>query len=225
MTKQPTPTNQPLAVSLDLDHTLINAASQPRADWADNHFFELPDGDMYWATLRPGAQWLVNKLLDQPDRFLVGVYTQATREYAEAVIRLLVEEDRRQELAFVLDRNRTKYDIDHQRVIALGDVREAPMINHKSAKKVARAAKCKVRNIVALDDRPDVWQNYYGNLLAVPAFHQPEKNDSILRGAYKALCDLERREDVRPIDKRGLVLRLARKIESQRTKVTGFDLI
>jgi len=212
----------PLTVIMDLDETLVNSAGHPRDDWPDDILFELDDGDQYWTTLRPGAQWLMKKLLDDPDRYTVGVYTAATRDYAEAIIDLLVGKERAKELAFLLDETRTKFDLDKRLTAGWGDQREARMIKHKSLKKAQRLAKAPRSRIIAVDDRADVWQSSYSNHLSLPAFEKPERNDKIAQGIYRSLHFLSGLDEVREIEKRGMVFRKANEYARQRLATESF---
>lgn len=194
---------QPLVVSMDLDETLISSSIEKRRGWQVDAALDLGPGHLYYTSFRPGAQELMLKLLDEPDRFQVGVFTAASKDYAEAVLCAMIGEDRLGELVFLLDGSRTTTGVD--RMCRWGGAMGSPLIEYKNIRKIEKVARAPKSRIIAVDDRPEIWARSYGNLLAVPAFVKREPRDSIMKGLRDSLELLWGLEDVRPIEKRGMV--------------------
>lgn len=206
----------PLHVILDLDETLIHSTNTP-LDGLEHDFVIDPDDSAYLCHLRPGAVDFIAKLMNDP-RFAVGVYTAATADYAEVVINRLFGE-KAQDLQAVLTRDKTttrRPGVDRPYLGGwdIGISEPHMWYQEKDLKKYRRKTGCKRERVIALDDSPIAWSRSYGNLLSIPAFTKLEKNDRMLVAAYMALEKLSLETDVRLIEKRGLILSMAKKVET-----------
>lgn len=211
---------EPLHVILDLDETLIHSSLTP-FDGVDHDFVIDPDNNHYYTYVRPGAYDFINSLINNPG-FEVGVYTASTADYAQVVIDHLFGQNK-EKLTAVLSRERTtlrRAGVDFLYgggwdVIGFSDPRTS--YSEKCLKKYRRAAKCSRERAIALDNLPRGWKKSYGNVLAIPDFERPEPDDIVMRAALMALEKLSLSPDVRPVEKRGLILSMVNKIETNCT--------
>lgn len=207
---------EPLVVSLDLDETLIHTREFPFQYAGETFLMEYEDETLY-SSVRPGARALIEHLFAHPDRFIVGIFTVASPVYAQKVIEHLFTDEQRQQLAFVRDRRHVRLTEAFDHVTGWGFTESKPL-KAKDLSKVRRKVKRDSRSrIIALDDSVKAWPRTYGNVLPVPEFNADTTDDRVMRGAISALDFLSRLDDVRPIEKRGMVIRHANKRVAEKT--------
>lgn len=209
-----------LHVILDLDETLIHSRHLP-FEGVDHDFVIDPEGSHYYTHIRPGAPEFIRSLIESP-KFEVGVYTASTEDYADVVLDHLFGEDKAK-LTGVLARRRTTLRLPGVDFMGAGgwDVGLAEPgsgYREKDLKKYRRIGKCSRKRVIALDDFPKAWKKSYGNLLSIPPFERPEPDNIVLKAAFMALEKLSLHPDVRPVEKRGLILSMVNRIEKNCTQ-------
>ena len=207
----------PLVVSLDLDETLIYCSQVP-FHYRGETFEMVLDDEIYYGSVRPGARELIEHLFENKERFSVGVFSASTPDYVKKVLEHLIDPGQMAQLLFVL----TRENIRMGTLIDLRtgwDVRENKPQPLKDLSKVKRKAKRRSRDrIIAVDDKPMLWPRTYGNILPVPEFNADTLDDSVMKGTRSALDFLSRLDDVRPIEKRGMVIRHANRLLSSKDR-------
>ncbi|MBC7796636.1 MAG: HAD family hydrolase [Pyrinomonadaceae bacterium] len=167
---------------LDVDETLIYAT--------ENRLSTKPNftvGDKYHVYERP----FVEKFLIWCfENFEVAVWTSATADYAAEIIAKLFPKTENH-LSFVWTREQCTFSIC--------DESRENFFEKKSTK--LRRKGYNLKNVIVVDDNPQMWRNSYGNLVRVkPYFGEVE--DDELNKLMLYLNFLKNVENVRKVEKR-----------------------
>jgi len=125
----------------------------------------------------------------------VGVWTAASRGFAEPVLDQLLD---RQRLAFLwcADRCSLRWDMESGEIVSQKNLRKLSKRGHD------------LRKVLFVDDSPEKLRRNYGNLIAVRPFVGDPDDDELLHLEHY-LRELGPVENVRTIEKRGWRSRLA----------------
>jgi len=146
---------------------------------------------------RPYLQEFLNRI---KDNFLIAIWSSASDDYVEEVVKNLIPNDLR--LEFVWGRSRCSY----RRNIMIdenGYYDPDPSNHHfyiKPLKKLKRQG-YNLNRILIVDDSPHKSKDNYGNAIYPKAF-LGDPNDMELKFLAKYLTSLKNRENVRSIEKR-----------------------
>ena len=183
----------PLLVSLDLDECLIYSLPIYK-----KHTLGKPDFsfDEFQTFKRPGLDLFIKQLTTDP-RFVVGVWTSATRDYGDQIIKNIFPDPSCLQFFFARERcvksssfSGSMYDYGQQ-------------INYfKDLQKVVKKTGHPIERIIAVDDVPSYYARQYSNLVKVPEFIG-QKRDNVLQSTLDYLRRLAALENVRPVEKRG----------------------
>jgi len=164
---------------LDIDETLLYASTKALE--------RQPDFTMgrYSVYLRPHLQ----KFLDFAfEHFRVGIWTSATRTYAQKILAPLLK-DREVEFLWTRERCTRRIDPETQETVFIKDL-----------KKLKRRGYC-LEEILVVDDSPEKIQRQYGNFIRVAPFYgSTEDRELALLPEY--LLRLDQIKNVRKVEKR-----------------------
>lgn len=159
-------------VVLDLDETLIHANyNEP---YGDADFFV----DEYSVYKRNGLDKFLAGLFS---RYKVGIYTLATKPYAEMVLDNILRPDQRVEFLFDRKRCVRSFNSMHGGSLPYSGLYSggsSPVTYSKSIKKVKKLG-YDIDRVVVLDDSPEVWARSYGNLVQVAPFFGELQDDEL----------------------------------------------
>jgi RNA polymerase II subunit A small phosphatase-like protein len=182
----------PLLIVLDLDETLVHATSTPVDRPCDFRC------DRFYVYLRPG---LARFLQGIQAGFDVAVWTSASKDYAQCVIRNAFPHG--YPLTFVWSRDRCTFRSDPE-------TRENYWL--KNVHKLKRQ-RYHLRRVLCIDDSPEKYHRSYGNYIRVPKY-RGEVADDILARLLEYLGTLREVTDVRRVEKRGWLSAVAPKGET-----------
>lgn len=138
---------------LDLDETLIHITLRPMS--SPDFTFRL-DGDTYYGKKRPGLDLFLRYIFSKYTS--VGVWTAATKSYADRVLHKIMSKEQIRQLKFL----KTRRDLTRipgqsyiKQLRRVFDTPEYGMSPH---------------NTIMIDDRADVLRDNPGNGLLIPAF-------------------------------------------------------
>lgn len=178
-------------LSLDLDETLIFGTKKP----LEHRLPDLKMGD-YFIYYRPGVKNFLHKVSNHKS-LMFGIYTAATKDYAEGILSNLLPENKNP--LFIFDRKRLVFR-EQDTFMPYSSFAPKPYI--KDLKKVKNATGFGYEDIIAIDDRPNLYPRQYGNIVAVPEY-LGEMNDKTLEHLWKFITILMKDSDVRRREKRG----------------------
>jgi TFIIF-interacting CTD phosphatase-like protein len=169
-------------IVLDIDETLLYC---DYSNYITNPDYVFTSDYIDYATIkRPHVDEFLTYI---KENFRYGIYTAATRDYAENHIRNL-----KLNPAFLLSReNCTRKNVENGDVIYI--------------KKLSKLKKyTNLSNMVAIDDLKESYLLNYGNLVQVIPFIGDGKDSTLLK-LMKYLEDLKNVKDVRKVEKRGWI--------------------
>ena len=176
---------------LDVDETLIHATEQELSRKAD---FEIYD---YYVYQRP---YLKEFLMKVSEDFLLAVWSSASDEYVEEIVRRIFPKDI--QLEFVWGRSRCTYRRNLQ--IDESGYYSDEYFSHyhyvKPLKKLKRKG-YQLERILIIDDTPHKSKDNYGNVI-YPKEYKGDLKDNDLRKLSKYLPLLKDKPNVRGIEKR-----------------------
>ena len=168
---------------LDLDETLIHARDRYESElpWP-------PDKQIaqFRVYLRPGAREFMATVLE---RFVaVGVWTSATRDYAVAMLKRVVDLS---QLRFLYDRRECtpRRDVERDEAYWVKDLSNLSGFGFEKGQ------------ILVVDDKPRGLERSYANLIRIPPFEGDPDDDALPR-LLDYLEELGPVEDVRRVEKR-----------------------
>ncbi|WP_299122920.1 HAD family hydrolase [uncultured Winogradskyella sp.] len=177
---------------LDIDETLVHATPERLSRKADFKVFD------YFVYLRP---YLNDFLTDIKDDFLVSVWSSASDDYVEEVVKKIFPKDF--DLKFVWGRSRCT----PKRFLHIDDYdnSESRYLDHfnyiKPLKKVKKRG-YNMDKILIVDDTPHKSSDNYGNAI-YPKEYLGDTDDDELKELSKYLKTLKNIGNVRKIEKRG----------------------
>lgn len=187
----------PLLIVWDLDETLIHCDDLGMIDRNDPDF--IWEEEEYRYFIRPGAKELIS-LLESDSRFLQGIFTASSEDYAEFVSSQLWPSDASPE--FILSSSSITRSQDTE------GHHTGEFLPKKDLKKITRKGYSKER-IIAVDDKPELYSRHFGNVLSIPAY-KAEREDTALYHLKSYLYILEAHPSMRKIEKRGWLQRMRR---------------
>ena len=176
---------------LDIDETLIHATEQELNRKAD---FEVYD---YFVYQRP---YLKEFLMKVSEDFLLAVWSSASDEYVEEIVRRIFPKDI--QLEFVWGRSRCTYRRNLQ-IDEFGYYSDEYFRHYhyvKSLKKLKRKG-YQLERILIIDDTPHKSKDNYGNVI-YPKEYKGDLMDNDLKKLSKYLPLLKDSSNVREIEKR-----------------------
>lgn len=165
---------------LDIDETLLYSSLE--------HLGREPDFVVapYFVYKRPG----VNKFLETCfDWFEVGIWTSATADYSEEILKNLMSNISRISFLWCRDKCTRRFDYETLREYYLKDIKKLKKKGYK------------IEKIIVIEDSRQAVQRNYGNAIIVQEY-QGETNDDELLKLLRYLEKLGTVENVRTIDKR-----------------------
>ena len=176
---------------LDLDETLIHATDQKLEGEPDFSIFD------YLVYKRPYLQEFLNHIKDD---FLIAIWSSASDDYVEAVVKKIIPIDLR--LEFVWGRSRCSYRRNIM-IDEYGYYDPDPSNHHYYIKPLKKLKKqgYNLKRILIVDDSPHKSKDNYGNAIYPKAF-TGDPNDMELKFLAKYLTSLKNRKNVRLIEKR-----------------------
>lgn len=175
---------------LDLDETLIHATSKPvDTNWD----FDLFGYKVY---KRPYLDVFLDAIKDS---FLVAVWSSASDDYVEAVVKIIFPEN--YPLEFVWGRSRCTYKSNYQLIEESGY--NDPYSHYDYIKRLDKLRKrgYSKEKILIVDDTPRKSMYNYGNVI-YPVEFSGQLNDDELYWLSKYLDTLKYADNVRTIEKR-----------------------
>lgn len=170
---------------LDLDETLIHGTQKALERPAD---FQ---AGRYHIYRRPHLEAFLTGCFS---RFKVAVWTSASPDYADAVVRHIFPNPEDLVFLWAGDRCTRAYDPE--------------TCEHYSRKRFAKLRRVRRRNgwglgdVLAVDDSPEKWQCAYGNYIRVAPF-EGDPQDMVLPQLLQYLGEIALEPDFRAIEKRG----------------------
>lgn len=138
---------------LDLDETLIHVTLRP----IDNPDFTFRlDGDTYYGKKRPGLDLFLRYIFSKYTS--VGVWTAATKNYADKVLHKIMTAEQIQSLRFLKTRR------DLTRIPGQPYIKQLRRVFNHAAYGMS------LQDTIMIDDRADVLRDNPGNGLLIPAF-------------------------------------------------------
>lgn len=171
--------NQHLII-FDLDETLIHSTESEFGDKCDFRVGK------YYTYKRPNIEKLLSYCMKI---FNIAVWSSATELYTKAVVEQIFPEV--DKLCFIWSRDKCAYRVD---------LESGEFIWIKNLKKVKKLG-FDLDKVIVVDDSPEKLMFNYGNLLRVNPFYG-DKNDNELLYLMKYLSFLEKKPNVRAIEKR-----------------------
>ena len=167
-------------IVLDLDETLFHCD----IFLLDNHNYSfIIDKVLYSVIKRPYVDEFLSYI---KDNFEYGVYTAASKDYAEKHLEALELDPK-----FLLHNDNCTIKFDHK------------MCDQYLLKRLSKVKKYSpLSKIIAIDDKYESYKENYGNLIKVKPFFYDHR-DNILLKLIDHLEILKEVEDVRKVDKRG----------------------
>ncbi len=165
----------------DLDETLIHGTEQPLERVAD---FQVAQFSIYW---RPYVREL---MLFCSDHFHVAIWTTATDDYAEAILKEICGSDYLFE--FIWCRNRCT---------PKGEGFDGEFRWIKDLKKVKKRG-WDLNQVLVVEDKPENLSRHYGNVIRIKPF-EGDLGDVELKRLMPLLLELKDSENVRNVEKRG----------------------
>lgn len=179
----------PLIVVLDIDETLVYSSNKPiPGKIADFH------AEDYCVYIRPGVRETLQYLTENPQHYTLVVWTVSNKTYAEHILRSLGVYEK---ISLLLTKDDCRVTNAPWR-----EDRPTPYVRLKDISKIRRKLRCSRARIVAVDDRCDVYQKSYSNLLQVPAFQGQELAGFSFSDVLPALEYLREQPNVRNVEKR-----------------------
>ena len=179
-------------VCLDLDETLIHVSEHPVPG---AHFYFKIHHTTYYVQKRPGLAAFLAHLFKTCES--VSIWTAATHEYADQIIKHIMTGKQRALLKFLF----TRTNIQHAR-----DGTYSKPLRKLFHMKEAQVLGLTRRNTLMIDDREDMFKANKGNgLLLPPYIGQPD--DNYLLYAAQAV-NLLSRADLRPAKRPHILLEL-----------------
>jgi TFIIF-interacting CTD phosphatase-like protein len=152
-------------ICLDLDETIINVSHIPSKQ---DHFRFKIGHNVYYGQRRPGLKRFLAFLFENFES--VNIWTAATQDYADNVIKHIMTPVQRRQLKFLFTRKNIKIDrTGHyskplRKIFCTKEAQEHGM-NRKT--------------LLMVDDREDMFKNNKGNGMLIPAWHR-DGNDKWL---------------------------------------------
>lgn len=182
-------TTDRLLVILDLDETLVHATRTPVfAHWQ----FEVFN---YKVFTRP---YLHDFLKELQQHFRVAVWSSASDDYVEAVVKHIFPKD--YPLEFVWGRSHCTYRTNYAKISELGYSDPSHFHYIKNLKKLRRKG-FSMKRMLIIDDTPSKCALNYGNAI-YPGEFNGDANDDELIWLSRYLKRFEAMPDVRPLEKR-----------------------
>lgn len=166
---------------LDLDETMIHATTVPLACTPDFQF------DLFHIYKRPGLDQF---LIDISRHFTLGVWSSASDEYVQEIVRALTRDTI--EWFLIWGRSRCSIRRDH----------ELDTYNFEKRLDKVKNKGFKLEQIIIVDDSPEKSRSNYGNAVYIEPF-DGNQNDNELAYLYNYLMTLKDVSNIRTIEKRG----------------------
>jgi len=166
---------------LDLDETLIHATSSPLAVPPDFQF------DSYHVYRRPGLEQF---LLNISQHFTLGVWSSASDEYVEEIVKTITPDA----IEWFLIWGRSRCTIK----------RDYNLDNYYFEKKLEKVKNkgFKLEQVIIVDDSPEKARSNYGNAVYIKPF-EGNREDDELRHLHDYLLTLKEVSNIRAVEKRG----------------------
>ncbi len=165
---------------LDIDETLIHSTLE-RLDREPDFIV-----DPYFVYKRPGVDHFLESCLDW---FEVGIWTSATRYYAEEIIKNLIGDISRISFLWCRERCTRRFDYSTREEYYLKDIKKLKRRGYN------------IEKIIIIEDSRQAVQRNYGNAIIVQEY-RGEANDDELVKLLLYLEKLGTAENVRTIEKR-----------------------
>ncbi len=165
----------------DLDETLIHGTEQPLERVAD---FQVAQFSIYW---RPFVRELMRFCREH---FQVAIWTTASNDYAEAILKEICGSDYPFEFIWCRDRCTPK-----------GEGFDGEFRWIKNLKKVKKRG-WSLDHVLVVEDKPENLSRHYGNVIRIEPF-EGDPDDIELKRLMSFLLDLKSIENVRTVEKRG----------------------
>lgn len=177
-------------VILDLDETLIHATKEPLDRVWD---FEVYGYKVY---KRPGLEEFLLKLMKH---FEVAVWSSASDEYVEAIVKVIFPAD--YPLKFVWGRSKCTLQLNKKAIEESGYSDYSHLNYVKMLKKVHQLGFGDLDNMLIVDDTPHKSQHNYGNAI-YPSIFMGDRGDNELLWLERYLETLIDTKNIRKIEKR-----------------------
>ena len=198
---------KPLLI-LDLDETLIY--SIPKSQYKNESYDFLIEDD-YYVKIRPHAESFV---MEMAKHFELAVWTAATRDYAEYIVRELFKKNEI-ELQFFHAREQC-VEKEETRVMYDYYVKKYHIKDLKKIKK-----NFKLDRVLMVDDLNISLVRNYGNLIKIDPF-KGESDDEQLLLLKDYLISISHEDNLRKIEKRNWVVETQKKIKEIEKKKLKF---
>lgn len=186
---------------LDLDETLIHATAQELGRKSDFIIFD------YHVYKRPFLDEFLHQVSQE---FLIAVWSSASDDYVEEVVKNIFPSDMK--LEFVWGRSRATFR-RRLRTDNLGYFADNPDSHYHYTKPLKKLKKkgYNLDRILIVDDTPHKCMHNYGNAI-YPAEYLGAENDEELKHLSIYLSSLKDIENVRNIEKRGWINTVKKKL-------------
>ncbi len=172
---------QRLLVIFDLDETLVRAT--------DNPTLEPPDFILYGFRVRRRPQ--LENLLRSVSRFAdIGVWSSATDNYVEEMVRKIVPADVSLRFAWARSRCTRRLDTENLEEYWVKDLKKVKKLGYS------------LERILIVDDSPEKIERHYGNHVRIEPFYG-DLEDRVLSRLAAYLERIASVENVRTLEKRG----------------------
>jgi TFIIF-interacting CTD phosphatase-like protein len=166
---------------LDLDETLIHATPTPLAITPDFQF------EFYHVYKRPGLEEFLLKI---SQHFTLGVWSSASKDYVEEIVKTITPDG----LEWFLVWSRSRCTMKRDYVLDT-------YYFEKKLDKVKNKG-FRLEQVIIVDDSPEKSRSNYGNALYIAPF-EGDRGDEELKYLYEYLLRLKEVENVRAVEKRG----------------------
>ena len=175
---------------LDLDETLLHASDTRLARDADFRLFG------FHVYVRPH---LARFLADCADRFHLAVWSSASDDYVQAMVKHIFPASLTP--AFVWGRSRCTYSMDYRRVQEDGFLDPSSHFNYVKKLHKLRRHGYRLERMLIVDDTPAKCVHNYGNAIYAKAYDgRADDDELLLLGRYlRTLADAD---NVRALEKR-----------------------
>lgn len=166
---------------LDLDETLIHATTAPLAVAPDLQF------DEFHIYKRPGLEQFLTNV---SQHFTVGVWSSASNEYVEEIVKMITPDS----IAWFMIWGKSRCTMK----------RDYELDNYYYEKRLDKVKNkgFRLEQIIIVDDSPEKSRSNYGNAVYIAPF-EGDRNDNELTHLYDYLLTLKEVSNIRSIEKRG----------------------
>ena len=170
-------------IVLDLDETLIHSETNPDMMTNPDFIFKI-DGIKYFVRKRPGLDLFLLYIIKSFK--IIGIWTAATKDYAEKIVNNIFTKDQRKKLKFFMTRKHClKNKKPLQRIFDSDN----------------NSYECTKYNCIMIDDNPYVLENNPGNAIQIPQFNGQSNDDYLFKLCLLLQSILDMKVNINPDNK------------------------